>query len=105
MTARTPINGQCYEALIMPSRPYPAWQRRHEAVLLYLLQRPAAKLDEVADATGYTRWQISRIINGPDFHQRYRAALADAEGRLAEQVISTPGSLRNQLGRTLGVIR
>ncbi len=89
----------------MPSRPYPAWQRRHEAVLLYLLQRPAAKLDEVADATGYSRWQISRIINGPEFLRRYRAALAEAEGRLAEQVISTPGSLRNQLGRTLGVIR
>ena len=89
----------------MPSRPYPSWQRRHEAVLLYLLQRPAAKLDEVADATGYSRWQISRIIHGPDFLQRYRAALANAEGRLAEQVISTPGSLRNQLGRTLGVIR
>ena len=89
----------------MPRRPYPAWQRRHEAVLLYLLQRPAAKLDEVAEATSYSRWQISRIINGPEFQQRYRAALTEAESRLAEKVIATPGSLRNRLGRTLGMIR
>ena len=88
----------------MPRRPYPSWQRRHEAVLLYLLEHPAARLDEVADATDYTRWQISRIISGPEFRQRYRDALDKAQGRLAEKVVETRGSRPVRLGRTQGVM-
>ncbi len=89
----------------MPRRPYPAWQRRHEAVLLYLLERPAARLDEVARATGYTCWQISRITHSPEFARRYREALDKAQGDAAARLNATPGSLRNRLGWNLGVIR
>ena len=59
----------------VPSRPYPTWQPRHEAVLLYMLERPRAKLDEVAQATGYSRWQVSHIRCAPEFSRRHRAML------------------------------
>ncbi|MCH9053038.1 MAG: hypothetical protein IIA72_18580 [Proteobacteria bacterium] len=59
----------------MPKRPYPRWQRRHEAVLLWLLENPPKKLKDCAAATGYSRTHISRIINSPDFRARYEAAV------------------------------
>ncbi len=52
---------------------YPNWQRRHEAVLQYMLEYPAADYGEVARATGYSRWHISRIIANPEFRRRLRA--------------------------------
>ena len=60
----------------MPKRPYPRWQRRHEAILLWLLENPPKKLKDCAAATGYSRTHISRIINSPDFRTRYDGALA-----------------------------
>ena len=54
---------------------YPAWQRRHEAVLLWMVQHPGGKLYNCAEATGYSRWQVSRIVNSPDFQQRYKVVL------------------------------
>ena len=51
----------------MPKRPYPTWQRRHDAILLYLSRHPAAKQKEIAKATGYSASQISRILCSEDF--------------------------------------
>lgn len=86
---------------LMPRRPYPAWQRRHEAVLLYLLERPAARLDEVARATGYTRWQISRIVHSPEFARRYRAALDAAQFDAAKELVSGPSDLKGRARRRM----
>jgi hypothetical protein len=57
----------------MANRAYPAWRNRHEAVLQYMLEYPAAPYGEVARATGYSRWHISRIIANPEFRRRHRA--------------------------------
>ncbi len=59
----------------MPSRSYPRWQRRHEGILLWLLQNPAGTLKQCARATGYSPSQVSRITCAPDFRARYTAAL------------------------------
>ncbi len=58
----------------MPKRPYPTWQRRHAAVLVWLLQNPHRKLYECAAETGYSPTHISRIIRSPEFRRRYTAA-------------------------------
>ena len=58
----------------MRGNPYPSWQRRHEAVLLYFAKNPAAKLREIAKAVGYSETHVSRIVNSPEFHRRYRLA-------------------------------
>jgi hypothetical protein len=63
----------------MPKRPYPKWQRRHEGVLLWLLEHPWAKLQDCARATGYSPSQISRIACSPEFRLRYTAALKTAQ--------------------------
>jgi hypothetical protein len=57
----------------MSDRNYPSWQPRHEAVLQYMLEYPAADYGEVARATGYSVWHISRIIANPEFRRRHRA--------------------------------
>jgi hypothetical protein len=57
----------------MANKTYPTWQRRHEAVLQYMLEYPAAPYGEVARATGYSVWHISRIIANPEFRRRHRA--------------------------------
>ena len=51
----------------MPKRPYPNWQRRYDAILLYLAGHPAAKQKDIAKATGYSASQISRILCSVDF--------------------------------------
>jgi hypothetical protein len=51
----------------MPKRPYPTWQRRHDAILLYVLEHPGAKQKDIAAATGYTPSHVSRILASPDF--------------------------------------
>ena len=58
----------------MPQRPYPRWQRRHEAVLLCLLRNPTKPLKLCARETGYSASHVSRIVNSPDFQRRYRVA-------------------------------
>ena len=62
----------------MPKRPYPRWQRRHEGVLLWLLEHPWATLEQCAHATGYSPSQVSRITCAPEFRHRYTAALEAA---------------------------
>ena len=46
---------------------YPRWQRRHEAVLQWLLSHHTGKLYECARETGYSPWPLSRIINSQHF--------------------------------------
>ena len=58
----------------MPKRPYPAWQPRHAAVLLWLLEHPGGKLYACAAETGYSPSHLSRIIHSPEFRRRYTAA-------------------------------
>ena len=67
--------------------PYPRWQLRHEGVLLWLLEHPAAKLKDCAAATGYTPSHISRIVNSPDFQVRFKAALQSARKERAERIL------------------
>ena len=49
---------------------YPSWQRRHEGVFQYVTTNPCATVGEIASATGYSRWQISRICCSPEFQRR-----------------------------------
>jgi hypothetical protein len=64
-----------------PRRTHPSWQRRREAVLQYIVSNPAARNRKIAGATGYSEWQISRIINSPEFRCRYSQAMAIAPSR------------------------
>jgi hypothetical protein len=57
----------------MADNPYPAWQRRHEAVLQYMLEHPGARYREISRVTGYSETHLSRIVNAPEFYRRYRA--------------------------------
>jgi hypothetical protein len=68
----------------VPKRPYPRWERRHEAVLLWLIEHPTATLSEGALATGYSPSHLSRITCSPDF-QRH---LHDLRTELERQVLS-----------------
>ena len=56
-------------------RPYPHWQRRHEAVLQWLLSHHTGKLYECARDTGYSPWHLSRIINSQHFQAVYRGEI------------------------------
>lgn len=66
-----------------PTRP--SWQRRHEAVLLYLVDHPAARCAEIARATGYGVTHISRILNSPEFRRRYDELLSEARRNAARR--------------------
>ncbi|MDA5092472.1 hypothetical protein O2N63_00010 [Aliiroseovarius sp. KMU-50] len=79
----------------MTKRPYPAWQHRHEAVLLWMLQNPAGKRYECARATGYSRWQISRIVNSPEFKRRYQEVLDWRLEQVALRMFDGRGSDRS----------
>jgi len=70
---------------MMPRRAYPRWRRRHEAILRLMVDKPQLKRSEVATATGYSRWQVSRIMNAPDFRARYRELRAVIDRELASQ--------------------
>ena len=56
-------------------RPSPRWQRRHEAVLQWLLSHHTGKLYECARDTGYSPWHLSRIINSQHFQSVYRGEI------------------------------
>jgi hypothetical protein len=58
----------------MTKRPYPRYQRRHDAILLSILENPLQTNKEIAKATGYSPSQISRILCSPDFLEFYDAA-------------------------------
>jgi hypothetical protein len=55
----------------MPKRPYPRYQRRHDAILLRILENPSQTQKEIAKATGYSPSQVSRIMCSPDFRVQY----------------------------------
>jgi hypothetical protein len=42
---------------------------------------------EIASATGYSRWQVSRIMNAPDFRARYRELRAVIDRQLANRYL------------------
>ena len=44
----------------MPKRPYPRYQRRHDAILFAVLENPMQTNKEIAKATGYSPSQVSR---------------------------------------------
>ena len=79
----------------MPKRPYPAWQRRHAAVLAWLLENPHRKLYECAAEMGYSPSQVSRIVNSPDFRRHYRAARKIIEVEISRSCIRRLGGHRN----------
>jgi hypothetical protein len=58
---------------MLPPTRYPRWQRRHEAVLEYMLEHPGARYREISRVTGYSETHLSRIVNDPEFYHRYRA--------------------------------
>ena len=72
---------------MMPRHSYPRWQRRHEAVLRLMVEKPHLMRSEVASATGYSRWQVSRIMNAPDFRARYRELRAVIDRELASRYL------------------
>jgi hypothetical protein len=55
----------------MPKRPYPKHQRRHTAILIAALENPAQTQKQIAEATGYSESQVSRIMCSPDFLAMY----------------------------------
>jgi transcriptional regulator with XRE-family HTH domain len=55
----------------MPKRPYPRHRRRHNAILVAVLENPALKQKEIAKATGYSPSQVSRILCSPQFQELY----------------------------------
>jgi hypothetical protein len=62
----------------MPKRPYPRYQRRHDAILLSILARPFQTQKEIAEATGYSPSQVSRILSSPDFQVQYDIRMQEA---------------------------
>jgi hypothetical protein len=58
----------------MPKRPYPRYQRRHDAILLRILENPSLTQKEIAAATGYGPSQVSRIMCSPEFQEIYDLA-------------------------------
>jgi len=73
--------------MLMPRRPYPRWQRRHEAILRLMVEKPHLMRSQIARATGYSRWQVSRIMNAPDFRARYRELRAVIDRQLANRYL------------------
>src|SRR6266545_2844026 len=65
-------------ATTMPKRPYPRYRRRHDAILLYILENPMQTQKEIAAATGYSPSQISRILCSPDFRAQYDVRMQEA---------------------------
>ena len=61
----------------MPKRPYPRWRRRHDAILLCILDYPFATQKEIARMTRYTCSQVSRIMSSPDFALRYEEMMRE----------------------------
>jgi len=62
-------------------RRYPRLNRRHLGVMIWLLEHPAATLTECAQAVGYSRPWLSRIVNSPEFRAQHAKLLHDRAGR------------------------
>ncbi len=73
--------------MMMTRRPYPRWQRRHEAVLRLIVEHPRLTLAKIATATGYSPWQVSRVINSPDFRERHERIRKIIEWELARRYV------------------
>ncbi len=78
----------------MPSRPYPHWQRRHEAVLYWMLQNPRRPLKDCARETGYSPSHVSRIYNSPDFQRHYQSARKIIEEEISRAAIARHSGAR-----------
>jgi transcriptional regulator with XRE-family HTH domain len=76
----------------MPKRPYPRYQRRHDAILLRILENPSLTQKELAAATGYSASQVSRILCSPDFQERYNILLQDAASAARYKLLSGAGA-------------
>jgi hypothetical protein len=76
----------------MPKRPYPRYQRRHDAILLSILARPFQTQKEIAAATGYSASQISRILCSPDFQAQYDVLIHEAAFAARSKWLSSIGS-------------
>ena len=50
---------------------YPRFLRRHADVMRWLIDNPGATLTECARALGYSRSWLSRVVNAPEFRERY----------------------------------
>src|SRR5262249_38859070 len=50
------------------------WRNRHQQLLEFVLVNPAAKRKLCARATGYSPWQVSRIMNSTEFRERLEQA-------------------------------
>jgi hypothetical protein len=70
----------------MTKRPYPRWERRHEAVLLWLIEHPTATLSEGARATGYSPSHLSRITCSPDFQGHLLVLRSELERQVLSRV-------------------
>ena len=58
----------------MAHRNHPYWRLRHQSVLEFLLTHPTVKREACALATGYSPWQVSRIVNSSAFRDRLEKA-------------------------------
>ena len=69
------------------SVPYPRWQRRHEGVLLWLIEHASGTLSECAKVTGYSPAHLSRIMCSPDFRARLSMLRAEQERQVLARVM------------------
>jgi len=65
--------------------PTRAARRRHEAILRLIVDEPRLTLTKIAAATEYSQWQVSRIINSPDFRERHERMRKIIEQELARR--------------------
>jgi hypothetical protein len=72
------IEGNQQRGGAMTKRPYPRYQRRHDAILLSILENPIQTNKEIAKATGYSPSQLSRIVCSPDFRALYEIMMHEA---------------------------
>src|SRR5262245_47964394 len=61
----------------MPKRPYPRYRRRHHAILLAACRDPSKTQRQIAEETGYSLSQLSRIMCSPDFQQVYDSLIRE----------------------------
>ena len=71
----------------MPSKRYPTWRNRHEAVFLYMFAHQAARYYAIARERGNSQTQLCRIVNAPESRRRYRAHLHAAADEAARRIL------------------
>ena len=88
----TPNQAQIIRCRTMPKRPYPRYQRRHDAILLSVLARPFQTQKEIAEATGYSPSQVSRILSSPDFQVQYDLRMQETAFAARSKWLTSIGS-------------